>query len=217
MKTIALIGAALLCFIGTFAASITHTATIFVAPTDWSATNSVPQFDTALGTLTNVSVSVAINGRTSIRYENLDENYEGYQVTAGGTITGVATVASFTVTTKLTNSHTQAVGGWDGIPDYSGPGAFLITKTGTSANSANSAEVTPFIGIGNIPLIASATGAGFYDGPGDYAFGVSTRASALVTVTYEFSPPVCPSCDPEPECTPEPECDDRRKPRNRRR
>lgn len=195
-KTIALIGAALLCFISTFAASITHTATIFVAPTDWSATNAVPQFDPALGTLTNVSVSVAINGSTSIRFENLDENYEGYQVTAGGVITGTATAAGFSVITKLTNSHTQAVGGWDGVPDYSGPGAFRITKTGSSASSASPADFTPFIGVGNIPLIASATGAGIYSGPGDYAFGVTTRVSAMVTVTYEFAPPVCPECPP---------------------
>ena len=201
------------------AASVTHTAQIFVAPTDWVATNAVPQFDSALGTLTNVSVSVAINGTTSIRFENLDEFYEG-DITGGGVITGTATAAGFSVATKLTNSHTQTVTGmYDGVLDYAGSGGFRLSISGSSASSASPADFTPFIGVGNIPLIASATGAGIYDGPGDYAFGVTTRASALVTVTYEFAPPVCPPapvCDSKPDCKPDPN-DDCRKPSRRHR
>ena len=220
------------------AASITHTATIFPTLTDWSATNAVPQFDPALGTLTNVTVSVAINGTTGIRFESLDEFYDG-DMTGGSAVTGTATVSGFTVVTTLTNSHTQSITGvYDGVLDYAGTGGFRVSVFGSNANSATPANFTPFVGVGNIPLVTSATGVGFYEGPGDYAFGVTTRASALITVTYEFSLPPCPECppapvcDPKPSCDPKPDCkprvkppqkddddcdDDRRKRRNRRR
>jgi hypothetical protein len=199
------------------AATITHTFTVFPAVTDWSLTNSVPQFDPSLGALTNVTVGVGVNAANVIKVEsrsNLPRTVAG-----GGVVAATATAAGYSAIATLTNSHTRAVSGFDGVIDYGGTSGFTTNLVGSASASEIPSDFTPFIGVGNIPLVASAVANGFYRGPADYAFEVATQASALVTVTYEFSPPVCPecpSCDPEPDCKPNP-CDDRRKPRNKRR
>lgn len=214
MKTsINIILAALLWFTTAFAATITHTSTVFPSPTNWSLTNSVPQFDPSLGTLTNVSVSVGANMRNRVRVESRSNLPRS--ATAGGVGAVTASVGGLITQAGITNSHTQALGAFDGVIDYAGASGFDVTVDGAGYAAEIATDLVPFIGVGNIPLISSATARGFYRGPADYEFEVSTSASAIVTVTYEFSPPVCPSCDPEPE-----ECDDRsdrRKPRNRRR
>lgn len=193
-KTITLIGAALLCFISTLAATITHTATVFPQLTNWNLTNSVPQFDPALGTLTNVSVTVAANANSAFYFESLDTI--GWSVTASSIVTTSASASTLTASTTFTNSHTQSVTAADGVLDYGGTSGFTVQKSGSAYGVNSTTSVAPFIGTGTVPLSASASAVGDYQGPGDYFFFVQTRASALVTVTYEFSPPSCPECPP---------------------
>lgn len=219
-KTIALIGAALLCFISTFAASITHTASVFPQTTNWSLTNSVPQFDGSLGTLTNVTITVAVNTSTQLRVESRDTT--PWLTYAASEVTATGIVAGYSATTTLTNSHTATLSEYDGVLDYGGTSGFNVTVVGTDSGSAVPASFAPFIGTGTVPLIAAATAVGVYEGSGDYRFIVNTRASAIVTVTYEFSPPVCPecppACEPEPVCEPEPkDCYDGRRSYRKRR
>lgn len=193
-KTITLIGASLLCFISTLAATITHTATVFPQLTDWSLTNSIPKFDPSLGTLTNVSVSVAASANTALYFESLDTATR--TVSAGSIVTASASVASLTALTTVMNAHTQSVSANDGVLDYGGSGGFSVQKDSSAAGANSTTTVAPFVGAGTIPLIVGTAAVGIYEGPGDYYFFVQTYASAMVTVTYEFSPPVCPECPP---------------------
>jgi len=219
MKTILLF---LLMLTSLRAASITHTATVFPAFTDWSLTNSVPQFDPSLGTLTNVTIEIDVNAANVIKVES--RSNLARTVTGGGIVTAVATAAGYSASTTLTNSHTQAMARFDGVIDYGGTSGFTVNVSGSSGAAATPADFTPFIGTGNIPLVVSAVANGFFRGPADYAFEVGTQASALVVVTYDFTP----NCPPEPACDPEPEdcvkphtkdddCDDRRKSSRRNR
>jgi hypothetical protein len=193
MKVITLVGVMLLCFIHTFAATITHTATIFPSTTDWSVTNSVPQFDPSLGTLTNVTITIGVNAKTTIRVENRDRT--PWLTTAGSEVTATATVAGYSALTTVTNSHTQTLTSFDGTIDYAGTSGLTQSIVG-SDYASESVPTAAFVGIGNVPLVAGASAVGRYNGSGYYRFIVNTSASALVTVTYEFSPPVCPECPP---------------------
>lgn len=185
------------------AASITHTASTFPQLTNWSLTNSVPQFDPAIGTLTNVTISVAVNASTQLRVENRDTT--AWPTYAAAEVTATGTVAGYSASTTLTNSHTTTLSAYDGVLDYGGTSGFNVTVVGADSGSAFPASFTPFIGTGTVPLIAAATAVGVYEGSGDYRFIVNTRASAIVTVTYEFSLPPCPECPPA--CDPEPVCE----------
>jgi hypothetical protein len=221
MKFINLI-IALLCFAGLRAASITHTATIFPTLTDWSLTNSVPQFDPALGTLNSVSISIGVNASTEIFVENRDRRE--WPTTAGSEVTATATVAGFSAVASVTNLHSQTLTAFDGVLDFGGTSGFTQAVVGTASASAFAPSVL-FIGVGNVPLVASADAVGRYNGSGAYRFVVGTTASAIVTVTYDFTPncPPAPTCNPEPEdCVKPPtkddDCDDdRRKPSRRNR
>lgn len=188
------------------AASITHTAATFPQITNWSLTNSVPQFDPALGTLTNVTITVAVNASTQLRVENRDTT--PWLTYAASEVTATGTVAGYSASTTLTNSHTATLSEYDGVLDYSGTSGFNVAVVGADSGFAVPSDFTPFIGTGTVPLIAAATAVGVYEGSGNYRFIVTTRASTIVTVTYEFSLPPCPecppACDPEPVCEPEP-------------
>lgn len=213
MKYILLI-LALVCRIS--AASVTHTATVFPTRTNWSITNSVPQFDPALGALTNVTIGISVNVSTQFRAENRDTI--AWLTEARTEVTATGTVAGYSAITTLTNSYTTTLSVYDGVLDYGGTSGFTVTIVGSDSENTVPSDFTPYIGTGTVPLIASAIGVGFYDGSGDSRFIVNTFASALVTVTYEFSLPPCPDCDcdPEPDCKPNPK-DDCRKPSRRHR
>lgn len=179
------------------AASITHTATVFPTRTDWAVTNSVPQFDTSLGTLTNVTVSVAVNASTQFRAENRDTvpalTVATAEVTAVGTAAGHATVVT------VTNVYSTTLSAFDGVIDFAGTSGFTETVLGSDSGGSSPASFTPFIGTGSVPLTASASATAAFEGSGFARFVVNTFASAIVTVTYEFSPP---ACEPQPLCEP---------------
>ena len=216
------------------AASITHTATIFPTLTDWSLTNSVPQFDPAIGTLTNVTVTVSANVQSTFFTENRDRRAWDTTTTAHATVS--AFVDTLSASTLIEPSHTQNLTAFDGVIDYDGTSGFTASDSGTGTASNSTSVVAPFIGVGTVPLTASSVATASYTGSGFYRFIVNTSASAIVTVTYDFSLPACPPapvCDPNPSCDPKPDCkpwvkppqkdddcdddDDRRKRRNRRR
>lgn len=208
------------------AASVTHTATIFPTLTDWSATNAVPQFDPALGTLTNVTVTVAANVQSTFYVENRDRRAWDTTATAHATVS--ASVETLSASTLIEPTHTQNLSAFDGVTDFGGTSGFTVSKSSFGTGSNSTSTIAPFIGVGTVPLIATAVANASYTGSGTYNFGVATSASALVTVTYEFAPPACPpACNPEPDCKPrvkppskkdDDDCDDdRRKRRNRRR
>lgn len=183
-------------------ASITHTLTVFPQMTDWRVTNSIPQFDPGLGSLTNVSVSVSVNAANRLRTENRDR--QSWETTASGEVQAIADVGGHVTSTSVTNTYSTTLTAFDGLLDYQGTSGFDVTVVGGSSSIGQPASVVGFSGTNSIPIIIGATAIGRYDGSGYSRFIINTTASALVTVTYEFSPPTCP---PAPE-----DCDDRRKP-----
>lgn len=185
-------------FVCAVAASITHTATVFQTSGDWTFTNSVPQFDPALGTLTNVSVSISINVTNDIYAENIGSR-KVTPITQGDVLATV-TVAGFSVEANVINSHSQSLTTFDGVIDYSGTSGFTKTVSGNDSVLA----VFPsagFVGSGSVTLVASIVTSAIYQGIGAYNFGVTTTSSALVTVTYDFTPN-CPPCEDEEDCKP---------------
>jgi hypothetical protein len=209
--------------VAALAATSTHTLTVFPTRTNWSVTNSIPQWNPADGTLNGVTITATVNASSSFRYENLD----GVPQTAitSSEVTVTAAAGGSSVSAEANPTHTQTVTEFDGVADYQGTSAFRVTKT-VAATQTGTVPSSPFVGTGTTPVIISSLGFGMYDGGGDYAFGVTTTSSALVVVTYDFTP-VCPECDPEPGCDKgkdrdkdkdqDRDCDDRRKPRNKRR
>lgn len=166
--------------------TINHTINVLQSTTDWSFASSVPQFNPALGTLTRVAIAISVSGETEVKIESKSRLRR--TVTGGSTITGSATVAGSTAAKSLTNQVSQSVAGFDGTVDYAGASGLTQTITGDASESIEPTNLTPFIGTGTVPVQVAASANGFYQGPADYSFQVATKAGALVSVTYEFTP-----------------------------
>lgn len=191
-KLIALI----LTSVAALAATSTHTLTVFPTATNWSVTNAIPQWNPADGTLNSVTVTVAGNVSSRFRAESRDTTDGVITATTDAHVT--ATTGGVTADAAIAPTHTQAVTAYDGVLDYAGTSGFTVTSVATGSDAEVASVLTPFIGTGTVPVTAGATATASYEGPGDYRFIVNTTASAIVIVTYDFTPN-CPPCEDEEE------------------
>jgi hypothetical protein len=209
-KLIALI----LTSVAAFAATSTHTLTVFPQIPDWSVTNSIPKWNSADGTLNSVTISISANTLNAFFAESRDT--EARETQARSVFGVTASSGSLSAVASTTNSHVETLSAFDGVIDYSGTSGFSVVKSSTASASTTTTTVAPFVGTGTVPVTASATASGEYEGPGDYFFFLQSQASALVVVTYDFTPN-CPPCEDEDDCKPrvkpptkDDDCDDRR-------
>jgi hypothetical protein len=191
-KLIALI----LTSVSAIAATATHTFTVFPTLTNWSVTNAIPQWNPADGALNSVTITVAANTASTFYAESLDtipRNTEAESV-----FSVFASASTLSVSAGTTNSHAQTLSAHDGVIDYAGTSGFIVGKSASASAANSTTSVASFVGTGTVPVTASAAATATYDGPGDYFFFVQSRASAIVTVTYDFTPN-CPPCDDDEE------------------
>lgn len=193
-KLIALI----LTSVAALAATSTHTLTVFPTATNWSVTNAVPQWNPADGTLNSVTVTVAGNVSSRFRAESRDTIDTVTTATTDAHVT--ATAGGVTADALISPTHTQVLTAYDGVLDYGGTSGFTVTSVATGSDAESASVLTPFIGTGTIPVSAGATATATYEGSGDYRFIVNTTASAIVTITYDFTPN-CPPCEEEENST----------------
>jgi hypothetical protein len=196
MKQAVLLSAASVAMLGNVAMAdnISFSAFIPLTNTDWTNTVSLPKFDSALGTLLSVQFSLVGTNRTSTRFENYDSI--PWTVTTGSdvTITVNDPLAQPLVAVAPSVRFVNDVLEWDETQDFGGTSGFrnpaqVATASTSRLLIAGVDEVSPYVGTGNLLVEAIADANGFYEGPGDYAFGVTTTAGATATVTYEYQPP----------------------------
>jgi hypothetical protein len=196
MKQAVLLSAASVAMLGNVAMAdtVSYTAEVPSDVPDWSRPLALPRFDAALGTLLSVRFSLAGTNQTAVFFENQDT--VAWTVTSGSDVAIVLSdpldgaLVAVTPIVRFVNE----VSGNDGNFDFGGAGGFsnpLQTSgvTGSRLLAAATEDVSPYVGTGSFTVDVTATGTGFYEGPGDYFFFTQTVASALVTVTYEYQPP----------------------------
>jgi hypothetical protein len=161
----------------TQAATVTHTITINPTLTDWSVTNRVPQFDSRLGKLRSVQVTVDANAAGRSEYVSLDR---GWRLPVSLAVTNAvsARVGGLTASNSITVAGRSSV-------------AYGITNVDTFSVSLGRAVSTNrnlavFVGTNTLPVITAATARTWYSGPGDFTLRWDTRASAVATVAYTF-------------------------------
>ncbi len=180
------------------AASISYTANLFTS-TNKATTGTADflKFNSALGTLTGVTISSNLTGTATLRVVNQDTVAENFT-------DGLATF-NMTLSSSLGGSSTQQAssGTVDGTVAGSTTSFFSgnAVNTGISLSNLNLADY-----IGNGTSTFTATGrvsAGSYSGTADsslISFGGSSllSANAIVTYTYTEAPPAPPAAVPEP-------------------
>jgi len=162
--------------------------------TTWNNTIAFPQFDSSLGTLTEVRFELAGTVQGQASAESLDASASTVTLDLLSTITLSYPDPSLgVITTSLpVVSTTQAFLPFDGAIDFagtSGSTSGLLTATDTAnANLATAGDLALFTGTGFVTLPLTAVGNSSGSGAGNLTTLFDTDAGATVTVEYDFDP-----------------------------
>lgn len=162
--------------------------------TNWGPiTLQVPQFDSSLGTLTNVTIEYELLVEGEIGVENVDP--VGRNATATLAADSTLDLSGLTLgdlMLSFTNSIDIALDPFDGVSDFDGPSGENLVDLGgedsTTVATSAAADLLAFTGNGTIGFDAVAVGNSSATGPGNYDTRIRTRAGALLTVTYTYTP-----------------------------
>lgn len=184
------------------AASVSHTASVALQPTDWSTTVSIPRFDPAEGTLMSVSVEVRDSLVHKVEFENRSPSSTSRFRDSVYVTVDVRRPASSSLVSAVAKIYaTELVGTYDGAVDYAGTSGITVDgltdlATGSAVTSAP-ADLALFSGTGTIelPCQAAAWFVFSYNG-GNASYRLTTQARADVVVTYTYAPAVVPARGP---------------------
>ncbi len=187
IPSIVLTGSLVLCASAANAAFIEYNTALASNPILFSTTFSVPLFNSSLGTLNNVTLSLVSNivGRIDV-FNNLGTPQTFTNAFAAIPVTVTANTHDATSVTAVAISLLPSGTATPGLP--------ISSFTGIAGTASNSVNVLPFnfaayigLGGGNALFTATSTG-GSYGGtsvPGLF-FGGSALAGGSFTVRYDY-------------------------------
>jgi hypothetical protein len=179
------------------AGTVTETATIPVAPTDWSTVAEVGQFDPSLGTLQDISFGLTGTVQGSIGVENIEPEASTVNAGISSTISLSAPGAGQILSVTPYVSAAANLAAFDGKINFAGPSGRTfaglsdtqsVQKTYTVGASGPQIPTTPYIGTGKVALPVTASASAGVSGPLDLAARTQAAAGAAVTVKYGTSP-----------------------------
>ena len=169
-----------------------QTITVADAPTGWSNEPSFARFDSSLGTLDSVNITLTGNETASVAAENLGTTSASLGVTEAATLS-LATPDPTTYVGAAANvTDGMSLAGYDGSEDFAGTSG--RTDPGLTATAQSSTELTStedlaaFTGDGNITLPLYAFGASSVSGPADLLTQLADQAGATISITYTYTP-----------------------------
>jgi len=169
----------------------TETATFSEKNTNWSATQSVAQFNPALGTLTSIDIVITDPITGTIKIENLDTALATINASDTGAVTltgqGIAGLSSPINFTQNFNASA-----FDGAIDFGGTSGHtfgpLVQQGSKTITLTDPGSLAAYTGTGSVPLTVTANASATASGSGNLLLSVNTSASATVTVVYHYVP-----------------------------
>lgn len=185
---------------GTTPAS-TSTLTTGLRTTNFTASLTLPKFDTTLGTLTSVAIDFAGSVNSTVKFESLDASAATVTGTAAATVTLTRPNNSLIASAVPTNTRTATVAAFDGTIDFAGAsGAVFSNVSGTltapTVTLSSASDLALFSGAGSIILPVTGAGSSNVSGPGNVVSQINTQASGSAFVVYTYS--ATPVSVPEP-------------------
>ncbi len=160
--------------------------------TDVTWTQSLAQFNPALGTLTEVDVINSGALTSGIQIESLDTQPS----VVNGTVSGILTLqvgGMNPLQTNLSTPETASVGGFvPGGQPFTGPSSYNFgAKTASGFNSVSftaPGDLAAFTGTGSIPVTETAQATSSASGVGNLLSLINSQASSAVRVIYHYIP-----------------------------
>ncbi len=159
--------------------------------TAWSIDALLPQFDSSLGTLDSVTLTLFGYLEGSARAESKNIGARDVTLNLSATLKLVNPVSGSTLvqTTPLA-SNTFNAASYDGTADFGGPSGRsylgLSADSSTARTFTDSATLAMFTGPGTVTTRLSAQGASGYLSSGNIDTQFRTRASGYASVTYAY-------------------------------
>ncbi|MFV0384415.1 choice-of-anchor E domain-containing protein [Paracoccus sp. (in: a-proteobacteria)] len=173
------------------AATVTHTDNVAMEQTGWAYTLSVPQFDTALGTLNSVMVTLVGYVEGSARSENIGSKTVDVTLNLEAEITAATTVLGIIAQTLPVVATTHTLSAYDGTLDWlgtSGVNTGLENASETDVATLTGGDMAEFVGAGLVGMDIVASGFSFSRGSGNMVTQFETAAKADLTVVYDYTP-----------------------------
>ena len=177
--------------------TITSSYSIPWSDTDWDAFFDVAKFDPTLGTLNSIAFTFQGDIQGSADFENRSSSPAQVTLKLSSILQLQRPDSTLLVEAIPLYDITTNVTAYDNVLDYGGTSGH--TYSGLTASKTESyvssllSDLTLFTGSGNINLPVTATATSRISGPGNLIGGFSTEASALATITYDYTPVPEPS------------------------
>jgi len=174
------------------AATITHNGSKMITTTSWNENFNIPQFDDQGGNRVLDSVKITMSGDVegNANVESLNMGPSDVMINLQATIT-LSHMGDVLGVVIPVASETFMAGTFDGAIDFAGSSGTMFNNLmgtdmtmDTLVNGMD--DLSPFIGLGTIPLVASAAGTSNGSGAGNLILQFMTDAGLDFSVTYDY-------------------------------
>ena len=188
-------GAALAANAAATGSTLTFSSSIPVTNTNWSLSVSLPKFDPAQGVLNSVTLTLDghIEGQAAVESTDASQTTITTQFRADITLARPDNSVIAIVIPQVDNMVTLA--SFDGTIDFAGPSGMTFANLMQNASQSVTSpppisDLALYTGVGNIVLPVTAVGTSIATGSGNVITQFTTKASAVVTIVYQFTPPI---------------------------
>jgi hypothetical protein len=174
--------------------TLEYNAVFNATPTNNNETQTVSQFNTALGTLTSIDIIASGSLESSVEMENISPSSNQVQAQVSGTLNyRVGGLQPFTSnpTTTLTATLPGFGGGNANLtgPSTKNFGTINLAGTFTEVTLTNPRDMASFEGTGTVSVNESATGNSIStDSTGNVLTLITTTSQGKVRVIYNYQP-----------------------------
>ncbi len=169
-----------------------HFVSAPLTPTNSNRIISVPQFDSAVGSLEAVELSLWGHVEGSARFESLNASNRTVTMNLAARIDLTNFDGTLISSVLPITSVTDTVSGFDGVMDFGGTSGrtysnLMADTTAPLRSFTDAATLNLFTGSGLMNFPVTGTGASTASGPGNIVYQFSTATSAWVQVTYHYA------------------------------
>lgn len=189
--------------------TLTFTAVFPNTRTDFALSRSVPQFNPALGQLTSVTIQNTSSITSQVRLNSTDSSPQSFTTTVTATLTLTGPGFSPLATTLSLPALVFNAAPYDGSADYQPPDGIDFGPRSAAGSAqtviSDTVQLAAYIGTGNVVFNEQATGDSSVVGSANRVTDISTSASSVVAVTYQyiaFTPTATPTATSTPTATP---------------
>ena len=171
------------------AATVSFSDTVALTTTNWTDSLSITQFDTSLGTLNNVMVTLEGTVQGEANAESLDAAPATITLDLSALITASTALLGNVGTVLPIVSQSVNLSSFDGGIDFAGTSGFatgVVSASDTDMSTFTGSDMAEFIGGGTVAIDLTANGQSTGSGAGNLITQFLTSASATVTVKYDF-------------------------------